>query len=73
MITQDEAIAIARVRALENGWALPEPVSVRLRRDWSGKMKSYVIESNPVLRGSRSRFEVDAATGKVVDEGYIPR
>jgi hypothetical protein len=73
MITQDEAVAIARARAMEKGWGLVEPLSVIQRRGWLGKIKSYSIESNPAMRGTKTRFTIDANSGAILEEGYIPR
>jgi hypothetical protein len=36
MITQAEAIIVARRLADENGWAWTEPASAQLRRPWRG-------------------------------------
>jgi hypothetical protein len=73
MITQDEAVAVARARAVEKGWALLDPINVSKRVGWSGKIKSYCVESDPALRGSKSRFTIDATTGVILEEGYVPR
>ena len=73
MITTDEAVRIARDRARERGWGLAEPVSVAMRRAWSGRVKSYEIQSNPRLRGTKARFTIDAETGPILAEGYLPR
>jgi hypothetical protein len=73
MISREDAVAIARARATEKGWGLAEPIAVRDRRSWLGRIRSYDIESNPAMRGSRTRFTIDAMTGAVLSEGHIAR
>ena len=73
MIDRDQAIGIARNRALENGWAFAEPVAVVQRRGWFGGVKRFEIETNAGRRGTKARFTIDAATGRILSEGYIPR
>jgi hypothetical protein len=73
MIEQSDAIEIARARALERGWAFAEPVDVVHRRGWLGQSDRFEIETNAGKRGTKARFVIDAATGTVVSEGYIPR
>ena len=73
MITPDDAMRIAISRAKERGWGLAEPISVETRRTWSGRIKSYEIRSNPRLRGTKARFTIDAETGSILAEGYLPR
>ena len=73
MIEEQAAIEIARQRAAEKGWAFAEPIAVRLRRSWFGRHERYEIETNANNRGTKARFEIDAATGAILSEGYIPR
>jgi hypothetical protein len=74
MIERQEALAIARRRAAENGWGLAEPAHVEeVRADWGRKIKAYLVSSNPRLRGGRTRFTIDAETGEVLEEGHIAR
>lgn len=73
MITRDQAIDIARARASANGWGIVEPVDVRQRQHWSGEVRSYEVRSNPAMHGTKVRITIDAVTGEVVDEGYLPR
>ena len=73
MITPYEAVAIARDRAAERGWGLAEPVSVRSRRAWCGRLKSYDVRSNPRLRGTKAWFKIDAETGAILAEGCLRR
>jgi len=73
MITNDEAVTIARARAKEKGWGLLEPLAVSHRRSWSGQIKSYCVESNLAMRGTKTRFTIDAETGAILSEAYIPR
>ena len=73
MITEDAALAITRARASENGWAFSEPVSIVLRRAWPGGKGRYEIETNAGSLGTKAVFVVDAETGAVLSEGYVPR
>jgi uncharacterized membrane protein YkoI len=73
MIDRDTAIDIARKRAAEKGWGLAEPVDVFERRDWKDGMKYFEIESNAGNLGTKARFVVDAKTGEIVSDGYVPR
>jgi len=73
MIPQDAALAIARARAQEKGWAFGEPVAIVLRRAWTGGKSRYEIETNAGHLGTKAVFVVDAETGAIISEGYIPR
>jgi hypothetical protein len=73
MIEQSNAIEIARTRAMERGWAFAEPVDVVHRRGWFGQPDRFEIETNAGKRGTKARFVIDAATGEILSEGYIPR
>jgi hypothetical protein len=73
MITPEAAEAIARARAAALGWGIVEPLSVQARRGWTGKIRIYSIDSNPATRGTKVRFTIDAQTGDIVSEGYLPR
>lgn len=73
MIDREIATEIARSRAVENGWAFPEPVQVVHRRGWFGQSDRFEIEPNAGMLGTRSRFTIDAKTGEVISEGYLPR
>jgi hypothetical protein len=73
MIDRDSALAIARKRAAENGWAFGEPVQVVHRRGWFGRGERFEIETNAGNRGTKARFVIDAESGTVLSEGYVPR
>jgi hypothetical protein len=73
MIDRDAAIQIARNRAEENGWGFAEPVEVIERSKWFGGTKSFEIETNANMRGTKAKFLIDAETGRILREGYIPR
>jgi hypothetical protein len=73
MIGESSAVAIARARAAENGWPFSESLSVSFRKGWRKNTGRFEIETNPGMRGTKIRFIIDAATGKIVEEGYIPR
>ena len=73
MIEQDQAIDIARKRAAEKGWAFVEPLAVVARRSWLGAASRFEIETNAGNRGTKARFIIDAKTGEIISEGYVPR
>jgi uncharacterized membrane protein YkoI len=74
VIEKDAAVAIARHRAAQKGWAFSEPIDVEHRRGWSGKPGSYYkIETNAGKLGTKARFVIDAETGDIVREGYLAR
>jgi hypothetical protein len=73
MIERDAAIAIARRRAAENGWAFAEPVEVVHRRGWFGRGDRFEIETNAGGLGTKAKFVIDAATGEILSAGYLPR
>jgi uncharacterized membrane protein YkoI len=73
MITSEEAIAIARARAEENGWGFAEPAAVVHRRGWFGQSDRFEIETNAGKLGTKARFVIDADSGEILSQGYIPR
>jgi len=73
MIERADAIEIARSRAIEKGWGFAEPLAVVHRRGWFGRPDRFEIETNAGKRGTKARFVIDATTGKIISEGYIPR
>ena len=73
MIDQTSAIEIARARAAQNGWAFGGQLEVLHRRGWFGRHDRFEIETNAGVLGTKARFVVDAETGAVLSEGYIPR
>jgi Peptidase propeptide and YPEB domain len=73
MIERDQAIEIAKERALQKDWAFVEPLEVIIRRNWFGNIKHFEIETNAGNLGTKARFIIDAKTGKITSEGYIAR
>lgn len=73
MIDQATAIEIARKRAALKGWGFGEPLLVVHRRGWFGQHDRFEIETNAGMLGTKARFTVDAVTGEILSEGYIPR
>ena len=73
MIEREQAIEIARNRAEEKGWAFVEPLQVIKRRRWFGVSSRFEIETNAGKLGTKARFVIDAMTGNIISEGYIPR
>lgn len=73
MIDSAQAVEIARVRAQHNGWGFAEPIAVTRRVGWFGKSLRFEIETNAGMRGTKARFVIDAQTGMILSEGYVPR
>ena len=73
MIDESSAVAIARARAAELGWSFASPISVVHREGWRSGTGRFEIETNAGNLGTRARFTVDEVTGKVLEEGYLPR
>ena len=73
MIDREAAIEIARKRAEANGWGFAEPLEVVHRVGWFGAQKHFEIRTNWGKKGGNARFVIDAKTGEVKSEGYIPR
>jgi hypothetical protein len=73
MIEKEQSISIARERAKQNGWAFAEPLEVVVRRGWLGGVSRFEIETNAGIRGTKARFTIDAKTGEILSEGYVPR
>lgn len=74
MITEAQAVAIARARAEEKGWGFAEPIAVVAREAWFSKhVLRYEIETNAGMLGTKARFVIDAESGAIKSEGYIPR
>jgi len=74
MIEQDQAIEIARKRAAENNWGFAEPLHVVLYRYkwWSDTPSRFEIWTNALKRGGNSRFVIDAKTGEILSEAFMP-
>jgi hypothetical protein len=73
MIDQNAAIEIARKRAEEKGWGFAEPLHIVEHRGWRKGITRFEIWTNGSNRGTKARFTVDAKTGEIIEEGYIPR
>ncbi len=68
-----QAVEIARTRAIELGWGFVEPIQTLVRRTWSGAVSQYEIETNAGRLGTKARFVIEAKTGAILSEGYVPR
>ncbi len=73
MIDQATAVEIARARAAEKDWAFSDPLNVIHHHGWFGGSGRYTIETNAGKRGTKAHFVIDAMTGAILSEGYIPR
>lgn len=73
MIDEAEAIALAKSAAAQEGWAFVEPVAAVFRQPWLGGSGRWEIHTNASGLGARARFIIDAADGRIIEKGYIPR
>jgi hypothetical protein len=73
VITEQEAIDRAREVAREHGWAWVEPAQGILHRAWFGSGGKWEVFSNMKGLGAKARVVIDARTGAVLEQGYIPR
>jgi hypothetical protein len=73
MIEQATAIEIARQRAALEGFGFGKPLLAVHRRGCFGQRDRFEIETNAGMLGTKARFTVDAESGEILSEGYIPR
>jgi hypothetical protein len=73
VIGQDEAVERAKTLARERGWVWQEPATSILRRRWFRAGGRWEILSNALALGAKVRVVLDAESGEVLEEGYVPR
>lgn len=73
VISEAEAIRLAKHLAEENGWGWLDPAYTTLRRRWFGPGGRWEIQSNAAGKGPKVRVILDAQSGQVIEKGYIPR
>jgi hypothetical protein len=73
MMTEQDAIDRAKQAAENQGWAWVEPVEAIWRPAWFGEGGKWEICSNALGRGAMARIVIDAQTGAVLEQGYVPR
>lgn len=72
-MTEDEAVELARAEAKRQGWAWVDPALATFRKAWLGNGGKWEIYSNAKGLGAKARVVIDAATGVILEKGYIPR
>jgi hypothetical protein len=73
-VTEQEAIALAKAFAEERGWVWVEPArAVRLPAKASVPERWEVWSHARGGLGAMARVVIDAATGAVIDQGYVSR
>jgi hypothetical protein len=72
-MSEEQAIAIARRVAEQEGWAWADPALATLRKNWSGRGGRWEILSNARALGAKVRVVLDAESGAVLEKGYVPR
>ena len=74
MISEEEAIEIARRVAVEKGWRWQEPVKAHRTRAFIFFGRSeWEVLTNADMRGTNVRVVVDAQDGTVLRAAYLPR
>ncbi len=73
MISEEEAVRLAKRLAQQEGWAWVDPANAILRRRWFGRGGRWEIFSNAHALGAKIRVVLDADSGKVLERGYIAR
>jgi hypothetical protein len=73
VITEQDAIDLARHAAREQGWIWVDPARAELNRSWAGTGGTWVVFSNARGLGAVARVVIDARTGEVLEKGYVPR
>lgn len=72
-MTSDEALALARSIAHEQGWTWKEPIRVTKRRPWLIGNTYWEVVSNANSRGMNVRVSIEDRTGKVRRKVFLPR
>jgi hypothetical protein len=73
VISEAEAILLAKQLAEEKGWGGLDPAYATLRHPWFGPGGRWEILSNTAGKGPKVRVILDAQSGQVIEKGYIPR
>jgi len=71
--TEAEAIELAKRIALEQGWGWVEPAEAIWHPAWFGNGGKWEVYSNAKGLGAKARVVIDAQTGEVLEQGYVPR
>jgi hypothetical protein len=70
---KEAAIEVARKSAEEKEWSFDDRLEVIEHYGWFSRAPThFVIHSNYGYYGANAHFTIDAKTGKILDEGYIP-
>ena len=67
MISEAEAIKIAKKLAEDNSLPWAEPIEVIFRRSWFGKPLRYEFLSNILTFGPKVKVYIHANTGEILD------
>ena len=73
MISEGEALTIAKEYAKQRGWQWLVPVNIDRRNHWWGPLYSYCIFTNASCRGLNIMLEIEAKSGNIVKGGFNPR
>lgn len=73
MMSELEALQRAQEIATERGWAWQAPAQAIWRPAWFGKGGKWEVLSNTLGKGAKVRIVLDAQSGAVLEQGYLPR
>ena len=72
MISEEEAVNIAKKVAETNGWLWLGDTQL-IKRGWFFKTRNWTVLSNADMIGCNVWVEIDSITGAVVSSGFSPR
>jgi len=73
MITDIEALVLAKEFSVAKGWRWLEPVRVKKINHCYGALCSYCIITHCTGTGMNIKLEISASDGKVIKSGYNSR
>lgn len=72
-LTEQKAIAAARLVAEAEGWMWIEPASAQLLAGGPGKPDVWYVVSNAGARGCNVRVTIADDSGEVLEQSFAPR
>ena len=74
MISEEDALSLARRAAEERGWSWTEPFHITPVRAYAipGRV-TYEVRTNALSRGNNLRIVIDATDGTVLEAHRLPR
>ena len=72
MISQEEAIEIAKREASLQGWVWEEPINIIWRANWFGKSGHWELSTNTSSRGPMIRMII-SNEGEIIEKELLRR